>query len=80
MDSALETFAPVRSDPRRSYSIFPLLSRLSARPRSSSAEHVEECCGWLRQRLDELNKEQSSIVHQHQEQVRAAVLHVHASG
>uniref|UniRef100_A0A8C7WWD4 Amylo-alpha-1, 6-glucosidase, 4-alpha-glucanotransferase a n=1 Tax=Oryzias sinensis TaxID=183150 RepID=A0A8C7WWD4_9TELE len=35
---------------------------------SSSPHHIEECCGWLRQRLNELNDEQKHIVHQHQEQ------------
>lgn len=44
---------------------------------SLSPQHIEECCGWLRQKLDELNKEQDHIVHQHQEQVRAAVLYLH---
>uniref|UniRef100_A0A3Q3XM66 Glycogen debranching enzyme n=1 Tax=Mola mola TaxID=94237 RepID=A0A3Q3XM66_MOLML len=37
-------------------------------PHSSSPQHIEECCGWLRQKLDELNEEQYHIVHQHQEQ------------
>uniref|UniRef100_A0A674P8Z8 Glycogen debranching enzyme n=1 Tax=Takifugu rubripes TaxID=31033 RepID=A0A674P8Z8_TAKRU len=37
-------------------------------PVSFSPQHIEECCGWLRQKLDELNKEQYHIVHQHQEQ------------
>uniref|UniRef100_A0A3P9IX22 Glycogen debranching enzyme n=1 Tax=Oryzias latipes TaxID=8090 RepID=A0A3P9IX22_ORYLA len=37
-------------------------------PHSSSPHHIEECCGWLRQRLNELNDEQKHIVHQHQEQ------------
>lgn len=44
---------------------------------SFSPQHIEECCGWLRQKLDELNKEQDHIVHQHQEQVRATVLYLH---
>ncbi|KAM8838506.1 glycogen debranching enzyme isoform 2-T4 [Synchiropus picturatus] len=37
-------------------------------PHSSSSHHIEDCCGWLRQKLNELNKEQHHIVHQHQEQ------------
>ncbi|XP_035993698.1 glycogen debranching enzyme isoform X1 [Fundulus heteroclitus] len=37
-------------------------------PQSSSPQHIEESCGWLKQRLTELNKEQYHIVHQHQEQ------------
>lgn len=45
---------------------------------SFSPQHIEECCGWLRQKLDELNKEQYHIVHQHQEQVRSAVLYARA--
>lgn len=36
---------------------------------SSSPQHVEECCGWLRDKLNELNEEQHHIVHKHQEQV-----------
>lgn len=36
---------------------------------SSSPQHIEECCGWLRQKLNELNDEQYQIVHQHEEQV-----------
>ncbi|KAM6918647.1 glycogen debranching enzyme [Xenentodon cancila] len=37
-------------------------------PHSFSPNHIEECCGWLKQRLNELNGEQHHIVHQHQEQ------------
>ncbi|XP_072219597.1 glycogen debranching enzyme isoform X2 [Leuresthes tenuis] len=37
-------------------------------PQSSSPHHVEECCSWLKQRLNELNEEQHHIVDQHQEQ------------
>lgn len=36
---------------------------------SSSPQHIEECCGWLRQKVKELNAEQLHIVQQHQEQV-----------
>lgn len=42
---------------------------LSLPPCSSSPQHVEECCGWMRAKLNDLNKEQHHIVHQHQEQV-----------
>ncbi|XP_038157443.1 glycogen debranching enzyme isoform X4 [Cyprinodon tularosa] len=37
-------------------------------PHSSSPQHIEECCDWLKRRLTELNEEQFHIVHQHQEQ------------
>lgn len=37
---------------------------------SLSPQHIEECCGWLNQKLTDLNAEQYHIVHQHQEQVR----------
>lgn len=37
-------------------------------PHSSSPQHIDECCGWLKQKLIELNEEQYHIVHQHQEQ------------
>uniref|UniRef100_H3DLB9 Glycogen debranching enzyme n=1 Tax=Tetraodon nigroviridis TaxID=99883 RepID=H3DLB9_TETNG len=37
-------------------------------PVSFSPQHIEECCGCLREKLDELNKEQHHIVQQHQEQ------------
>ncbi|KAF7223093.1 glycogen debranching enzyme isoform X2 [Nothobranchius furzeri] len=43
-------------------------------PHSSSPQHIEECCGWLKQRLTELNEEQYQIVHQHQEQAVNCVL------
>lgn len=36
---------------------------------SSLPQHIEECCGWLRQKLSDLNKEQLHIIQQHQEQV-----------
>lgn len=39
-------------------------------PCSSSPQHIEECCGWLRGKLNDLNKEQHHIMQQHQEQVR----------
>uniref|UniRef100_A0A4W6G5N0 Glycogen debranching enzyme n=1 Tax=Lates calcarifer TaxID=8187 RepID=A0A4W6G5N0_LATCA len=35
---------------------------------------VIECCGWLRQKLNELNDEQHHIIHQHQEQVWSCVI------
>ncbi|XP_032420985.1 glycogen debranching enzyme isoform X2 [Xiphophorus hellerii] len=37
-------------------------------PHSSSPQHIEECCGWLKQKLTEMNEEQYHIIHQHQEQ------------
>ncbi|XP_029970686.1 glycogen debranching enzyme isoform X1 [Salarias fasciatus] len=37
-------------------------------PHSSSSQHIDECCGWLRQRVNELNEEQRNVVNQHQEQ------------
>ncbi|XP_024124713.1 glycogen debranching enzyme isoform X1 [Oryzias melastigma] len=37
-------------------------------PHSSSPHHIEECCAWLKQRLNELNDEQKRVVTQHQEQ------------
>ncbi|XP_070775031.1 glycogen debranching enzyme [Enoplosus armatus] len=43
-------------------------------PHSSSPQHIEECCGWLRQKLNELNAEQHHIVHQHQEQAANCVV------
>ncbi|XP_068196726.1 glycogen debranching enzyme isoform X1 [Antennarius striatus] len=43
-------------------------------PHSSSPEHIEECCGWLRQKLNDLNDEQVHIVHQHQEQAANCVV------
>lgn len=46
---------------------------------SSSPQHIEECCGWLRQKLVELNEEQYHIVHQHQEQVRLSVFYCHTA-
>ncbi|KAK9523633.1 hypothetical protein VZT92_018197 [Zoarces viviparus] len=48
-------------------------------PHSSSPQHIEECCGWLRQKLKELNEEQHNIMHQHQEQVRQCVMY-HQTG
>lgn len=44
--------------------VFPVTS-----PCSSSPQHIEDCCAWLRQKLIELNEEQNHIVHQHLEQV-----------
>lgn len=43
-------------------------------PHSSSPEHMEECCGWFRKRLTQLNEEQYHIVHQHQEQAVNCIL------
>ncbi|XP_071379954.1 glycogen debranching enzyme-like, partial [Centroberyx affinis] len=43
-------------------------------PHSSSPQHIEECCGWLRQRVNELNGEQYHIVHQHQEQAANCIV------
>ncbi|XP_059200245.1 glycogen debranching enzyme [Centropristis striata] len=43
-------------------------------PHSSSPQHIEECCGWLRQKLEELNKEQYHTVHQHQEQAANCIV------
>uniref|UniRef100_A0A668A7V7 Glycogen debranching enzyme n=1 Tax=Myripristis murdjan TaxID=586833 RepID=A0A668A7V7_9TELE len=43
-------------------------------PHSSSPQHIEECCGWLRQRLNELNGEQYHIMHQHQEQAANCIV------
>ncbi|XP_042353402.1 LOW QUALITY PROTEIN: glycogen debranching enzyme-like [Plectropomus leopardus] len=43
-------------------------------PHSSSPQHIEECCGWLRQKLNELNEEQHHIIHQHQEQAATCVV------
>uniref|UniRef100_A0A671UB96 Glycogen debranching enzyme n=1 Tax=Sparus aurata TaxID=8175 RepID=A0A671UB96_SPAAU len=43
-------------------------------PHSSSPQHIEECCGWLRQKLNELNDEQYQIVHQHEEQAANCIV------
>uniref|UniRef100_A0A4W6G5N5 Glycogen debranching enzyme n=1 Tax=Lates calcarifer TaxID=8187 RepID=A0A4W6G5N5_LATCA len=43
-------------------------------PHSSSPQHIEECCGWLRQKLNELNDEQHHIIHQHQEQAANCIV------
>lgn len=43
-------------------------------PHSSSPAHIEECCGWLSQRLNELNAEQHHITTQHQEQATNCVV------
>uniref|UniRef100_A0A671UFH5 Glycogen debranching enzyme n=1 Tax=Sparus aurata TaxID=8175 RepID=A0A671UFH5_SPAAU len=40
----------------------------------SSPQHIEECCGWLRQKLNELNDEQYQIVHQHEEQAANCIV------
>lgn len=39
---------------------------------SFTPQHIEEACGWLRRKLEDLNKEQYHIVHQHQEQVSSS--------
>lgn len=44
------------------------------RPHSSSPQHIEECCGWMRAKLNDLNKEQHHIVHQHQEQAVSCIV------
>ncbi|KAK2843994.1 hypothetical protein Q5P01_010653 [Channa striata] len=43
-------------------------------PHSSSPQHMEECCGWLKQKLNELNEEQYNIIHQHQEQAANCIV------
>uniref|UniRef100_G3PNW0 Glycogen debranching enzyme n=2 Tax=Gasterosteus aculeatus aculeatus TaxID=481459 RepID=G3PNW0_GASAC len=43
-------------------------------PHSSSPHHIEECCGWLRQKLNELNEEQYNIMRQHQEQAANCIV------
>ncbi|XP_027132295.1 glycogen debranching enzyme-like isoform X1 [Larimichthys crocea] len=43
-------------------------------PHSSSPQHIEDCCGWLRQKLNELNEEQHHIIHQHQEQAANCIV------
>ncbi|KAL6104713.1 agl [Pungitius sinensis] len=43
-------------------------------PHSSSQQHIEECCGWLRQKLNELNEDQYNIMRQHQEQAANCVV------
>uniref|UniRef100_A0A668AN62 Glycogen debranching enzyme n=1 Tax=Myripristis murdjan TaxID=586833 RepID=A0A668AN62_9TELE len=47
---------------------------LLVRHLDSSPQHIEECCGWLRQRLNELNGEQYHIMHQHQEQAANCIV------
>ncbi|XP_058498944.1 glycogen debranching enzyme isoform X2 [Solea solea] len=37
-------------------------------PNSSSPSHIEECCDWLKEKIEALNAEQYHIVEQHQEQ------------
>lgn len=37
---------------------------------SSSPQHIEECCGWLKNKLEQLNEEQNHIVQTHQDQVK----------
>ncbi|KAL7386629.1 hypothetical protein ABVT39_011254 [Epinephelus coioides] len=43
-------------------------------PHSFSPQHIEECCGWLRKKLNELNDEQYHIIHQHQEQAANCIV------
>ncbi|XP_008297524.1 glycogen debranching enzyme isoform X1 [Stegastes partitus] len=43
-------------------------------PHSSSPQHIEDCCGWLKQKLNELNEEQHHIMHQHQEQATNCIV------
>ncbi|XP_028282971.1 glycogen debranching enzyme isoform X1 [Parambassis ranga] len=43
-------------------------------PHSSSPQHIEDCCGWLKQKLIELNAEQHHIIHQHQEQASNCIM------
>ncbi|XP_017292357.1 glycogen debranching enzyme isoform X2 [Kryptolebias marmoratus] len=43
-------------------------------PDSSCPQHIEECCGRLKQRLNELNEEQYRMIHQHQEQAVSCVV------
>uniref|UniRef100_A0A7N6FCD8 Glycogen debranching enzyme n=1 Tax=Anabas testudineus TaxID=64144 RepID=A0A7N6FCD8_ANATE len=43
-------------------------------PHSSLPQHIEECCGWLRQKLSDLNKEQLHIIQQHQEQAANCIV------
>ncbi|XP_061784636.1 glycogen debranching enzyme [Nerophis lumbriciformis] len=43
-------------------------------PRSSSPRDVEECCGLLREKLQQLNEEQQHIVHQHLEQAANCIV------
>ncbi|XP_054870288.1 glycogen debranching enzyme isoform X4 [Amphiprion ocellaris] len=43
-------------------------------PHSSSPQHIEDCCGWLKQKLNELNEEQHQIMHQHQEQAANCIV------
>lgn len=50
-----------------------------ASPYSYSPQHIEDCCGWLRQKLNELNEEQHHIMQQHQDQVGLSVIY-HQTG
>ncbi|XP_033960867.1 glycogen debranching enzyme isoform X2 [Pseudochaenichthys georgianus] len=43
-------------------------------PHSSTPQHIEECCGWLKQKLDALNEEQHQIMHQHHEQAANCIV------
>ncbi|XP_069029313.1 glycogen debranching enzyme isoform X1 [Embiotoca jacksoni] len=43
-------------------------------PHSSSPQAIEECCAWLKQKLNELNQEQHHVVHQHQEQAANCIV------
>uniref|UniRef100_A0A7N8XQX1 Amylo-alpha-1, 6-glucosidase, 4-alpha-glucanotransferase a n=1 Tax=Mastacembelus armatus TaxID=205130 RepID=A0A7N8XQX1_9TELE len=43
-------------------------------PHSFSPQHIEDCCGWLRQKLDEMNEEQYQIIQHHQEQAVSCIV------
>ncbi|XP_060899776.1 glycogen debranching enzyme isoform X1 [Labrus mixtus] len=43
-------------------------------PHSPSPQHVEECCGWLREKLNALNEEQHEIMKQHQEKAANCIV------
>ncbi|XP_056267041.1 glycogen debranching enzyme-like [Pseudoliparis swirei] len=43
-------------------------------PHSSAPQHVEECCGWLREKLNELNEEQHAIMQQHLEKATNCIV------
>ncbi|XP_060940670.1 glycogen debranching enzyme [Limanda limanda] len=43
-------------------------------PHSSSPQHIEECCDWLKQKLNQLNEEQNHIMKQHQEQAANCIV------
>ncbi|XP_041659129.1 glycogen debranching enzyme isoform X1 [Cheilinus undulatus] len=43
-------------------------------PHSSSPQHIDECCNWLRQKLNSMNEEQHHIMMQHQEQAANCIV------